>query len=82
MTYKNRIPSTPNRTLLPATNVRNLFPTKSSNYLDVSPTVLKPSDQDPMTILGAVLRSTRILDDTNTAVELTEEFNLIVYNTT
>ena len=82
MTSNNMTTSPPNKALVPAPTLGKASPTKLSIHLDIRPTVLKPSDQDPMNILGAILRINQILDATNTAVEPTEEFNLIFYNNT
>ena len=81
MTYNNKTTSTLKKYLVPAPKLVKAYPTKRSTPLYVSPTFLKPSDQDPMTILGDVLKNTPILDGTNTAVEPTEVFKPIVYNT-
>ena len=81
MTSNNKTTSTPRKALVPAPNLEKVSQTKHSNPLDVRPTVLKHSDQDPTTILGAVPSNTPILDATNTAVEPTEDFNTIVSNT-
>ena len=82
MTSNNKTTSTPRKALVPAPTMGKASTTKRSNPLDVSPTVLKPSDQHPTNILGAVPSNNPIPDGTNTAVEPTEEYKPIVYNTT
>ena len=51
--------------------------TKQSPPLDISSNVLKPSDQEPTTILVAVHSNTTIPEVTNTLVEPTEAFKTI-----
>ena len=82
ITSNNKTTSTLNKSLVPAPNMGKASTTKSSNYLDVRPTVLQHYYQESTTILGAVPSNTPILDANNTTVEPTEEFNSIVYNTT
>ena len=78
MICKKNTTYTPNKDLITVTTLVKAYPTEISTLLDVRPTVLEISDQEPTTILGAVPSNTPILDGTNTAVEPTEEFIPIV----